>query len=326
MNKKPANQHHIFRIDLAREGRVGTHGYQVRIELKGNTQRKLFSDSVIGSKQKALEEAKEWRDARLEEMGIIESGSRISIILQANNKSGIIGINRFETIDENEIIREYWQTTFLSPEQKITNRKFNIKLYGELGALQQAINARMEALSDLIHVPEFFSSENNIKFLIDRYLNILVYLEDISPQEEEILLKTIMDHNIKNTTKEDIINGRIGQQNFKEKIAVLWGRKCAITESKLLLNASHIKPWAKCNNKERLDPYNGFLLSPLYDRAFDEGYISFKDNGEILVSKDLNDDHKRLNFIGNECINSISPFNASYLEYHRSNIYRGNHP
>ena len=34
---------------------------------------------------------------------------------------------------------------------------------------------------------------------------------------------------------------------------------------------------------------NGILLSPLYDSLFDKNLISFKDNGEIIISKKVED-------------------------------------
>ena len=50
-----------------------------------------------------------------------------------------------------------------------------------------------------------------------------------------------------------------------------------INEESLLI-ASHIKPWAVSDSKERIDPNNGFILSPLYDKLFDRGYITFSDD------------------------------------------------
>ncbi|MDC0682621.1 HNH endonuclease signature motif containing protein [Sorangium atrum] len=42
-----------------------------------------------------------------------------------------------------------------------------------------------------------------------------------------------------------------------------------------LLRASHIKPWADCEtDAERLDVYNGILLAPHLDAAFDRGFIT----------------------------------------------------
>ncbi len=42
-----------------------------------------------------------------------------------------------------------------------------------------------------------------------------------------------------------------------------------------------------CDNKERLDPYNGFLLIPNLDLAFDNGLITFDKDGKIMVSDAL---------------------------------------
>jgi len=57
----------------------------------------------------------------------------------------------------------------------------------------------------------------------------------------------------------------------------LWEGRCAVTGLAVpeLLRASHIKPWADCEtDAERLDVYNGFLLAPHLDAAFDLGFIT----------------------------------------------------
>jgi putative restriction endonuclease len=48
--------------------------------------------------------------------------------------------------------------------------------------------------------------------------------------------------------------------------------------------ASHIKPWCESTNEERLNGENGLLLTPSIDHLFDRGFISFEDNGELLIS------------------------------------------
>ena len=49
-----------------------------------------------------------------------------------------------------------------------------------------------------------------------------------------------------------------------------------------LLRASHIKPWADCEtDAERLDVYNGILLAPHLDAAFDRGFITLRDDTEV---------------------------------------------
>jgi predicted restriction endonuclease len=54
------------------------------------------------------------------------------------------------------------------------------------------------------------------------------------------------------------------------------------------LRAVHIKPWESCDERERLDGNNGLLLSPHVAHLFERGYVSFADNGQMLVAGQLN--------------------------------------
>jgi predicted restriction endonuclease len=64
-------------------------------------------------------------------------------------------------------------------------------------------------------------------------------------------------------------------------------KSCPFTKinDERLLIVSHIKPWAFSDNKERLDLKNVLVFSPLFDKLFDRGLISFKDNKSLLISK-----------------------------------------
>ncbi len=88
-----------------------------------------------------------------------------------------------------------------------------------------------------------------------------------------------------------------------------------------LLVACHIKPYAKCNNLEEFDINNGVILTPTFHYMFDIGFISFKDNGELMVSDFLSNLNKtRLN-IKNGQICPINFKSTKYLDYHRKNIF-----
>lgn len=50
--------------------------------------------------------------------------------------------------------------------------------------------------------------------------------------------------------------------------------------------ASHIKPWRKCSNKERLDPQNGLLLTARINALFDCGLISNDVNADNTYQLD----------------------------------------
>ena len=94
------------------------------------------------------------------------------------------------------------------------------------------------------------------------------------------------DHTIKVTEKQSIIKSRLGQGLFRNELIDYW-HGCAISQCPLtwMLIASHIKPWRDSDNKERLDPYNGLLLLPNYDKLFDLGYITFNQKGQLLCSR-----------------------------------------
>ena len=95
--------------------------------------------------------------------------------------------------------------------------------------------------------------------------------------------------------------------------------KCEITE---LLIASHIKPWSKSTNIEKLDPYNGLLLLPNYDKLFDKGLISFEDNGKIIISPLIKEEeYKVLGISPNDELFKVYDENKPYLEEHRRIVF-----
>lgn len=120
---------------------------------------------------------------------------------------------------------------------------------------------------------------------------------------------------------------REGQEIYRRKLL----QECPfcpitlINEESLLI-ASHIKPWAVSNNKERIDPNNGFVLSPLYDKLFDRGYITFKYNKRVVISNWLSKQVKeRIGICENQLFQFL-PMNTErekYLEYHRRSVFKG---
>ena len=86
--------------------------------------------------------------------------------------------------------------------------------------------------------------------------------------------------------------------------------------------ASHIKPWSKSDDSEKLDFENILLLCSMHDALFDKGLISFDDNGKILISRELGEEEKALvNINEDSCIDINSQKQKDYLKYHRKNIF-----
>lgn len=129
------------------------------------------------------------------------------------------------------------------------------------------------------------------------------------------------------TERQSIVLSRVGQGIFRAKLIEYW-KGCAVTGADCipLLLASHIKPWRESTSAERLDVFNGLLLSPNIDAAFDAGYITFDQNGKILLSDDiLGSPAFQLHINAKMKIKGklIQDEHRAYLEYHRSEVFRG---
>lgn len=129
----------------------------------------------------------------------------------------------------------------------------------------------------------------------------------------------------KETEVERSVIQRVGQGIFRESLLEYWNGCCPLTQIRepALLRASHILPWSSCaNDAERLSVHNGILLSALWDAAFDQGLVSFQDNGVPLFSECLGGS-ARSHLHWTKPINFTSD-HARYLEWHRVHLFQGN--
>lgn len=141
--------------------------------------------------------------------------------------------------------------------------------------------------------------------------------EDVS-EVDEIEMRT----DIGLTQKTQMIKSRRGQGVFKANVRLIEHscRVTKITNPKHLI-ASHIKPWAKSDDIEKLSGFNGLLLAPHIDHLFDKGFISFKDNGNLILSTQL--DNSVINNWGiekNANVGSFRKEQQQFLEYHRDAV------
>ena len=155
-------------------------------------------------------------------------------------------------------------------------------------------------------------------FTGDTIDNLLLNKEEIEIGE----IDSIQKSKISSTEKETLIKSRKGQGRFREEVLREWDYRCAVTGSSYFLIASHIKPWKDSSNRERLDRFNGIALSPLYDKAFDVGLITFKDNGQIVLSPYFSiDEADRLGIAKENCIKGLKRRHRRYLKYHRNECF-----
>ncbi|WP_109095438.1 HNH endonuclease signature motif containing protein [Azospirillum sp. TSH64] len=122
------------------------------------------------------------------------------------------------------------------------------------------------------------------------------------------------------TTRTAVVEARVGQGQFRSDLMKIWSGKCCATGTSRpeMLRASHIVPWSECDNADRINPYNGLLLNPSYDAAFDKNLITLDDNGNWLVSPDLTPEECRRAGLGNPKDHSVSGLTEKHREYLRS--------
>jgi hypothetical protein len=126
------------------------------------------------------------------------------------------------------------------------------------------------------------------------------------------------------TEKAYIQKARIGQGQFRKLLLEAFRSTCPILgiSNPDLLVASHIKPWTACTNHERLDPKNGILLSPLFDKLFDRGLITFAPDSTIEPSPCLSAhdcDKCSLAQLPNV---ALPPDSERYMKYHRRYVFK----
>jgi predicted restriction endonuclease len=121
------------------------------------------------------------------------------------------------------------------------------------------------------------------------------------------------------TTRKALIDARKGQGKFRRDLDGRWNDACAVTECSIrpVLRASHIKPWKNSSNEERLDPHNGLLLLANIDILFEKGFVSFDDDGRMLVSKTLSAEDRRLFGLPKNLKRKPDAGERRYLAQHR---------
>ena len=133
--------------------------------------------------------------------------------------------------------------------------------------------------------------------------------------------------NLPRTTEvERLVVQRVGQDIFRRGLLEYWDGRCAITGLDVpdLLRASHIKPWADCDtDAERLDVFNGLLLAPHLDAAFDSGFITAAEDGTVVISDALPSGARfALGLDGSPKLLGLHRAHERYMPWHRSGIFR----
>jgi len=147
----------------------------------------------------------------------------------------------------------------------------------------------------------------------------------INEWEEAETDRILRNKTLAETTRKALIKARIGQGLFRRNVASIEHR-CRVTGVvyPAHLFASHIKPWRESTNEERLNGENGLLLTPSIDHLFDRGFISFEDNGELIVSDVAHKESIRRMGVDTERVIRVGRFSEGqkfFLTHHRRSVF-----
>lgn len=215
---------------------------------------------------------------------------------------------------------------------------FLIKTLTEVGKLHKKDIMALMTLGDLSKISNGYLSGDEVERVrkhaefigfLDRKYNQISYLLKILSQLDELCIKddylyfvedaqVLFDFNIVKYGRDQYLH-RIYKNQLKEESAEKLGNvECMLEKMPYpTLIASHIKPFIKASEKESYDPNNGLLLSQNMDGLFDKGYISFNNDGTIIISKYL--DNKLQRHLKDYKLDSIflEKERLQYLVYHR---------
>ncbi|MCU0797620.1 MAG: HNH endonuclease [Akkermansiaceae bacterium] len=194
----------------------------------------------------------------------------------------------------------------------------------QVAYLSEIPRALATALIDLAE-PALHPLLNQSPFVGDESPTIVPEPAILFDWEEQIQAKILDRLDLTETTRKALIAARRGQGRFRNDVHRI-ERECRITRvsNSEHLIASHIKPWRESNDEERLCGANGLLLTPSIDHLFDRGFISFGDEGEVLVSPIADGDSVSKMGVALDRPLFAGKFNDEqkhFLDYHRKQVF-----
>lgn len=163
----------------------------------------------------------------------------------------------------------------------------------------------------------------------------------LQEQREEVgKLEQVFQLGEPQTTRLVEQRARLGQHRFAAQVLNNYEHHCGFCgfaprtlQRHGLLVASHIKPWARSDNRERLDPRNGIAACPMHDAAFDSGLITVNGGLRIHRAERLQQsmvaDEGTEQYFGEQILaprlkvasEQGSP-HVRYLQYHIQNVFQ----
>jgi putative restriction endonuclease len=133
-----------------------------------------------------------------------------------------------------------------------------------------------------------------------------------------------LPNEIKNTEIERMVRQRVGQDTYRKAMLDYWGGACAVTGVAIpeVLRASHALPWAECaSDSERLDVFNGLLLTANLDLLFDRFLISFDPKGVVMISDLISPQDRDILGLSTDLhLRWLTDQHEAYLQLHRARL------
>jgi hypothetical protein len=167
-----------------------------------------------------------------------------------------------------------------------------------------------------------FSTLSELYGVLTRIYQLSISLPDAPLRQFEQRVRSLPQ----TTEAERVVVQRIGQDIFRASLVEYWQGRCPMTgiSDPALLRASHIVPWRVCEtDAQRLDVHNGILLSALWDAAFDQGLVTFSDEGTPMFSPTLSE-AARQELRWNAALN-LTTRQRENLVWHRMHAFRSEH-
>lgn len=190
---------------------------------------------------------------------------------------------------------------------------------------RELILPKISYLSILKLVPVAPTAENNKTLFYFRILLDYQFRTFVHPSALQIINEVPVE-----VIEEIKKSYRVGQEKYRREV-IEYMAQCPfskITDERLLI-ASHIKPYSICIKEKRddqaLDFLNGLALSPTYDRLFDQGYITFTNEGELICGTQLSSytwDKLNINPTAKNKMRIYPEKREEYLEFHRQNVFQ----
>ncbi|MFJ7931519.1 HNH endonuclease [Peribacillus sp. NPDC096448] len=236
-------------------------------------------------------------------------------------KAKVVGLHNDRTDDENA--KAYWHTDdwenpYLAVKLEVLEVRLEAGFISRLSLLEHPVLKdlfilRLRQQTNYLIPPEHANELQKLWTSSNRNIQNEIDLNN---------MENIFNYEMTKTEKEQIIKSRIGQSTFKKTLLAVEKKcsLCGVSDERFLI-ASHIKPWSQSNNQERLDVNNGLLLCPNHDSLFDKGYISFDEDGTIMISDSLDTATKVFLNINATMDIRMNESQQEYMKWYRDNMF-----